>query len=153
MKSKKNIKLNLTNSERANLRKNKIKISEILGYAIDELEVILDVPLDRAIEIYALADFQRIPSIGIRFAEDLIFMGYYSVNELRTKDGAQLTNDYEKKKGYRIDCCVEDQFRLAVHFSKTNDYSKTWWDFTTERKEYRSTFGYPSDRPIINWHD
>ncbi|MHA7059105.1 helix-hairpin-helix domain-containing protein [Aquimarina sp. M1] len=60
-----------------------MKISEILNYAADKLEVILDVPNRRAKEIYALGDFQRIPSIGIKFAQDLIFLGYYSVIELK----------------------------------------------------------------------
>ncbi|MFD2562568.1 helix-hairpin-helix domain-containing protein [Aquimarina rubra] len=153
MRTKTNIKLNLSDIERSNLRKQKIKISEILNYAVDELEVILGVSPERAKEIYALADFQRIPSIGIKFAEDLIFLGYYSITELQDKDGAELTNQYEKKKGYRIDSCVEDQFRLAVHFANTSDYSKNWWDFTTERKNYRNNFGYPKDRPVKNWHE
>lgn len=153
MKTKKNIKLNLSISERANLRKNKVKISEILDYAVDEVEEILKVSKERAREIYAWADFQRIPSIGIKFAEDLTFLGYYSIAELQDKDGAELTHEYEKKKGYRIDSCVEDQFRLVVHFAKTNDYSKNWWDFTDERKKYRIDFGYPKDRPQLNWHE
>lgn len=151
MKPARNINLNLSPSERAHLRKNKVKIADIPNYAIDELEVILEVPFDRAREIYALADFQQIPSIGIRFAEDLIFLGYYSVAELQGKEGAQLTDEYEKKKGYRTDPCVEDQFRLAVHFSNTHDHSKTWWDFTAARKQYRMDIGYPTDRPELNW--
>ncbi|MEO1048992.1 MAG: helix-hairpin-helix domain-containing protein [Bacteroidota bacterium] len=153
MKAKKHINLNLSTSERVNLRKHKIKISELLDYAVDEIEEILQVTPERAREIHALADFQRIPSIGVKFAEDLIFLGYYSVADLQEQDGANLTNLYEQKKGYRIDSCVEDQFRLAVHFARTNDYSKNWWDFTKERKEYRLNFGYPENRPTLNWHE
>lgn len=153
MKSKTNIKLNLEEAERKNLRKNKVKISEIPTLSIEELEEILQVNTERAREIYALADFQRIPTIGIRFAEDLIFIGYHAVHELQGKDGAQLTNEYERKKGYRIDACVEDQFRLAVHFAETNDASKKWWDFTETRKKFRAEHGYPSDRPTVNWHE
>jgi len=105
----------------------------------------------RAKEIYAFADFQRIPSIGIEFAKDLVFLGYYSVEELNGKNGANLTDHYEKMKGYKTDPCVEDQFRLAVDFAKNEDYSKKWWNFTSERKEYRNKFGYPKDRPKTNW--
>ncbi|MCK5402157.1 MAG: helix-hairpin-helix domain-containing protein [Flavobacteriaceae bacterium] len=151
MKSKSNIKLELSDSERKNLRVNKIKKSEILEFASDELEVILNVSEARAKEIYALADFQRISSIGIEFAKDLIFLGYHNIEELNGKSGADLTDQYEKKKGYKTDPCVEDQFRLAVDFAKNEDYSKKWWDFTNERKEYRTEFGYPKNRPTMNW--
>jgi Pathogenicity locus len=150
MKGKANIKLELSDNERTNLRKNKIKKSEILEYASDELAGLLNVSELRAKEIYALADFQQIPSIGIEFAKDLIFLGYYRVEELNGKNGAELTDNYEKKKGFKTDPCVEDQFRLAVNFAKHKDYSKNWWDFTNERKEYRTKIGYPNDRPKIN---
>lgn len=153
MKKKTNIKLNLTDAERANLRKHKVKIADVLDYAVDEVETLLQVSPERAREIFALADFQRVPSVGIKFAEDLIFLGYYSIAELRDLNGAQLTEAYEKKKGYWIDSCVEDQFRLIVHFAKTKDYTKNWWDFTKERKEYRAKEGYPSDRPTLCWVD
>ncbi|MEL7004796.1 MAG: helix-hairpin-helix domain-containing protein [Bacteroidota bacterium] len=153
MKTKTNIKLNLSDIERRNLRKNKVKISQILEIAVDELEAVLEVSPERAREIYALADFQRIPSVGIKFAEDLIFLGYYTIEELKGKDGAKLTEEYERKKGYWIDSCVEDQFRLTVHFAENNDYRKKWWDFTAERKKYREEFGYPGDRPTLCWYD
>ncbi len=137
--------------ERSLLRKNKIKKSQILELGSDELSFLLNISEERAKELQALADFQRIPSIGLEFAKDLVFLGYYRVDELRSKNGAQLTNLYEQKKGYRTDPCVEDQFRLAVDFAENADYSKKWWDFTEERKRYRSEIGYPSDRPKKNW--
>jgi hypothetical protein len=151
MKSKTNIKLPLTDVEKANLRKNKIKISDILDFATDELEVLLNSTTERAKEIYALAEFQTVPSVGIKFAEDLVFLGYYSLDELKNKDGAQLTDEYELKKGYRTDPCVEDQFRLVVNFANTHDTKKTWWDFTDERKKFRNENGYPKSRPQKSW--
>jgi len=151
MKSKTNIKLELSETERQNLRKNKIKKSDILEYACDEIAVLLNISETRAKEIYALADFQRIPSIGIEFAKDLVFLGYYSVDELNGKRGTDLTDNYEKRKGYKTDPCVEDQFRLVVDFAKNEDYSKNWWDFTNDRKKYRNEIGYPTDRPEKNW--
>jgi hypothetical protein len=151
MKSKTNIKLPLTDAEKANLRKNKIKIADILDFATDELEVLLNATPERAKEIYALAEFQTVPSIGIKFAEDLVFLGFYSLNELKNKDGAELTDEYESKKGYWIDPCVEDQFRLVVNFANTHDTKKTWWDFTEERKKFRTENGYPKNRPQKSW--
>ncbi|MGB5981529.1 MAG: helix-hairpin-helix domain-containing protein [Nonlabens sp.] len=105
----------------------------------------------RAKEIYALADFQQIPSIGIEFAKDLMFLGFYNVRELNGEIGSDLLDRYERMKGYKTDPCVEDQFRLAVDFATNKDFSKKWWDFTKERKEYRTQNGYPSDRPKLNW--
>jgi Pathogenicity locus len=151
MKSKTNIKLPLTDVEKANLRKNKIKIADILDFASDELEVLLNATTERAKEIYALAEFQTVPSVGIKFAEDLVFLGYYSLKELKNKDGAKLTDEYELKKGFWTDPCVEDQFRLVVNFANTKDTEKTWWDFTIERKKFRSENGYPKNRPQKSW--
>jgi hypothetical protein len=153
MKNKTNIKLPLTDIEKANLRKNKIKIANILDFATDELEVLLNATTERAKEIYALAEFQTVPSVGIKFAEDLVFLGYYSLTELKHKDGAKLTDEYEQKKGYWIDPCVEDQFRLVVNFANTNDTKKTWWDFTEERKKFRTENGYPKSRPQKAWFE
>lgn len=153
MKKKSNIKLNLSHSERKKLRSNKIKISEILDFAADELQVILGVTTERAKAIQALAEFQKIPSVGIRSAEDLIYLGYYSIAEIKGKDGVQLTEAFEQKKGYWIDPCMEDVFRLVCHVANTNDYTKNWWDFTKERKKYRLANGYPKDRPKKAWHE
>ncbi len=151
--TKSNIKLQLTISEKNKLRANKIKIFDIPNFTIDELEVLLAVTYERAREIYALAEFQTIPSVGIKFAEDLISMGYYSVGQLKGKNGATLTNEFELLKGYWIDPCVEDQFRLVVYYAETKDNSKKWWDFTEERKKYRLENGYPDTRPQKAWHE
>lgn len=153
MKSKTNIKLPLTDTEKASLRKHKIKIANILDFATDELEVLLNATAERAKEIYALAEFQTVPSVGIKFAEDLVFLGYYSLKELKEKDGAKLTDDYEKKLSYWVDPCVEDQFRLVVNYANTNDTTKTWWDFTEERKKFRTDNGYPKSRPKKAWFE
>lgn len=117
------------------------------------MEALLNATSERAKEIHALAEFQTVPSIGIKFAEDLVFLGYYSLNELKQKDGAKLTDEYEQKKGYWIDPCVEDQFRLIVNFANTNDTKKTWWDFTAERKKFRTENGYPKSRPQKAWFE
>ncbi len=141
------LKLPLTDAEKQKLRMNKLKIAEIRNFAVDELAILLGVRPDRARKIYALAEFQTIPSIGIKFAEDLIFLGLYSISELKGTTGAALLEAYEFKKGFTTDPCVEDQFRLAVHYANTSDATKNWWDFTEERKRYRLENGYPANRP------
>jgi hypothetical protein len=124
MKKQSKIRLPLTDSARAGLKQHKIRIADIPEFAAEEVEVIINTSLQRAKELHALAEFQTLPSIGIRFAEDLVFMGIYSLEELRNKDGASLTNEFERKKGFSIDPCVEDQFRLAVHFARSKDRNK-----------------------------
>jgi hypothetical protein len=153
MKSKANLKLPLSDLEKAYLRKHKIKMANILDFPVDELEVILNISAERAKEIYALAEFQTVPSVGIKFAEDLVFLGYYSLNDLKDKNGAKLTDEFELKRGYWVDPCVEDQFRLVVNFANTNDTNKTWWNFTDERKKFRAENGYPASRPKKAWFE
>ena len=153
MKSKANIKLPLTDQEKASLKKHKIKKADIFDYSSDELEVLLNSTPERAKTIFALAEFQTVPSIGIKFAEDLVFLGYSSLSALKDKNAAKLTDEYEQKKGYWVDSCVEDQFRLVVYFANTNDTNKTWWDFTEERKKFRNENGYPKSRPQKAWFE
>lgn len=151
MKRPVHIKLDLSTAERKQLRMHKIKISQLLDYGPEELAALLNIPEIRARELYALAAFQQIPTVGIEFAKDLIFLGYYRIEELKGKSGATLLDQFEKKKGYFTDPCVEDQFRLAVHFATYQDDSKKWWDFTAERKTFRLKNGYPTDRPEVKW--
>jgi len=153
MKSSSKIKLDLMPAERDKLRVNRIKIKDIQKYSVDELSEILKVPTIRAMEIYALIEFQSIPSVGIKFAQDLISLGYYSLEDLKGKDGAKLIEDLEQSKGVWIDPCVEDQCRLVVHYAKSRDNSKKWWNFTEERKKYRAENGYPSNRPQKAWFE
>lgn len=147
------IRLDLMPLERKNLRLNKIKIRDLIKYQVDDLQLLLGVPTIRAMEIRALVEFQSIPSIGIKFARDLISMGYYSLDELKNKDGATLLDELELSTGTWIDPCVEDQCRLVVHFANEKDYSLNWWDFTDERKEFRLENGYPSNRPQMAWFE
>ena len=147
------IKLDLMPVEKTRLRANKIKVRDIPNHSIDDLALLLDVPLMRAMEIYALVEFQSIPSIGVMFAQDLISMGYYSLDELKDNTGVALIDDLEQLTGTWIDPCVEDQCRLVVHYANNRDDSKKWWDFTDERKRYRAANGYPSNRPTRSWFE
>lgn len=124
-----------------------------MDFAPDELAVILTASPKRVKFIFALAALQTVPSVGIKFAEDLIFLGYFSLEELKEKDGAKLLEEYERKKGYWTDPCVEDQFRLIVDFARNPEITKNWWDYTEVRKKYRVENGYPADRPKTAWYE
>lgn len=153
MRKKSNIQLPLNLKEKQQLKLHKLKKSDLLNYAADELSALLVCDEQRAREIQTLMEFQQLPSIGIRFAEDLIFLGYYTLEELKGKNPTELIHQFEINKGYWLDPCLEDQFRLIVYFADTGDYSKEWWDFTPIRKEYRRIHGYPADRPKLSWYE
>ncbi|CCQ92274.1 conserved hypothetical protein [[Clostridium] ultunense Esp] len=139
-------KLPLTPDERNRLRREKMKLSDIADMEPVFLAGILDTSTQRARILIALATFQRIPSVGPRFAQDLVDLGYFSLDELKEADGAKLFDDLERLHGREIDPCVEDQFRLVVDYANNPERGKFWWDFTEERKAYRAQFGYPKSR-------
>lgn len=145
--------LEVTPSEVKKLRALKIKKSEMHLHNIEVLQNLLDTSTIRAMELFALSEFQSLPSVGIRFAHDLIWMGYYSLHDLKGKDGAELTDQYELEKGVWTDPCVEDQFRLVVHFANHPTSKLNWWNFTPERKAFREKNGYPSTRPTKPWFE
>jgi hypothetical protein len=153
MKSSKKAKLNLMPAERDKLKSNRIKLKDIPNYTHEELSTILNVPIIRAMEICALVEFQSIPTVGIIFAQDLISLGYYTLNDLKNKDGSKLIDELEQSKGVWTDPCVEDQCRLVVHYANHHDNSIKWWDFTDERKKYRAENGYPPNRPKKGWFE
>lgn len=145
--------LAVTPAEVKKLRALKIKKSELHLHRIEVLQKLLDTSKIRAMELFALSEFQSLPSIGIRFAHDLIWMGYYSLHDLKNEDGAKLTDQYELEKGVWIDPCVEDQFRLVIHFANHPTSKLNWWDFTPERKAFREKNGYPATRPKRPWFE
>lgn len=145
-------RLDILISEKRKLRANKIKLSEIHHHAVENLRALLGISKIRAMELKAISEFQTIPSIGIRFAFDLISLGFYSIQELKGKDPAKLVDRLERQLGAWIDPCVEDQVRLCVHYAEHLDNRLNWWDFTKERKAFRQQHGYPANRPKTPWH-
>ncbi len=150
---KKTINLELTVDEKKLMKTKKIPQKELANYAIDEIIILLDANAERAKILKALFEFQSISSIGIKFAKDLMLLGYYNLTSLKNKSGPELLNAYEKYIGKWTDPCVEDQFWLVVHYANYPGSKKQWWDYTPERKAFRNQYGYPSDRPTIAWFE
>ncbi len=146
-------RLDILIQEKRKLRANKIKLSEIHHHSVENLRAILGISKIRAMELRALSEFQTIPSIGVGFAQDLISLGYYSIQELKGKDPAKLVDRLERQLGAWIDPCVEDQMRLCIHYAEHFDNRVNWWDFTKERKAFRQQYGYPANRPKTPWHE
>ncbi|HXB91465.1 MAG TPA: helix-hairpin-helix domain-containing protein [Puia sp.] len=151
--SKLNNPLSPTVSEKKILRSHKVKFSDLHTYSVKEVRQLLSTSLIRAMELHAISEFQNIPSIGPAFAHDLISLGFYSLKDLKKKDPAKLIDRLEARAGAWIDPCVEDQFRLVVYTANHPHNKKNWWDFTEERKKFRSQHGYPKDRPAKAWYD
>jgi AraC-like DNA-binding protein len=145
-------RLDILITEKKKLRANKIKLSEIHHHSVEHLRTLLGISKIRAMELRAISEFQTIPSIGIRFAMDLISLGLYSIQDLKGKDPAKLVDRMERQLGAWIDPCVEDQMRLCVHYAQHFDSRMNWWDFTKERKAFRQQYGYPASRPKTPWH-
>jgi AraC-like DNA-binding protein len=146
-------RLDIQIAEKRKLRAEGIKLNDIHHHPIRSLKAILNVSEIRAMELKALSEFQSIPSIGSKFAHDLIQLGFYSLNDLKGKDPAKLFNKLELLAGAWIDPCVEDQFRLVVHYADHPGHPVNWWDFTQERKKFRQDKGYPSTRPTKPWFE
>lgn len=134
---KKSIDLELTAAEKQLLKAKKVTQKHLQTLAADEIVHVLEASPARIKNLHALVEFQRLPSVGIEFARDLILMGYHSLAEVKNKTGPGLLDEYERLIGYRVDPCVEDQFWLAVHYANNPESNKRWWDFTPLRKAER----------------
>jgi len=145
-------KLPLTAEERKSLRAFRIKLKDLACMEAKQIADVLSASAERANYLRALAQFQSIPSIGPKMAEAMVALGYLSLEEVRGEDGADLLNRYEQLVGYQVDPCVEDCFRCIVHHAGNPQSRKSWFDFTEERKSYRSRYGYPANRPAAVWH-
>jgi hypothetical protein len=151
--TKKKIDLELSVEEKLILKKQGISQKMLRDYAPDEIATMLNASPERTKELAALAEFQSIPSLGVGFAKELISQGYYSLEQLKGKSAVELFDAYEKHSGCWADPCVEDSYRLLVHYMEHKDESKRWWDFTRERKAYRAEFGFQADRPVTAWYE
>jgi hypothetical protein len=150
---KKTINYRLTVAEKQVLKIKKVRQKQLQDYAPDEIASLLGASAQRTRELNALAEFQSIPSLGINFAEELISQGYYTLDQLKGKSAVELFDAFEQHTGAWADPCVEDSYRLLVHYIENRDETKRWWDFTAERKAYRKQYGFPTDRPQNAWHE
>jgi len=75
---------------------------------------------------------RKIPSVGPRTEQDLIGLGYTTIESLKGQNPEDM---YEKdclRKGYQVDRCQLYVYRLAVYFSEneTHDPEKLkWWNW------------------------
>lgn len=154
MGTNKNPKLPLSDNERVNLRRSKVKLSEIHKLELNYFAEILCVSLERAREVKGLATFQHVPSIGHKLAEKIVhILNIYSLEDIKDEDGAELFDRLERRMGVWTDSCVEDQIRCIIYFANNPKSDKNWFEFTEERKLFRQQHGYPNSRPKKAWYE
>jgi len=149
----KKINYELTAAEKEVLKTKKVTQQMLQELAPDEIAAVLSASPQRSKELKALAEFQRIPSLGVGFAKELIGQGYFSLAQLKERSAVELFDAFERHSGVWADPCVEDSYRLLVHYIENAEDSKRWWNFTAERKAYRAKSGFPADRPKKPWYE
>ncbi len=78
----------------------------------------------------ALQDFQGIPGVGIRVAEDLWELGYHSSEDLRNQDPQEMYDKLCKLQKTKVDRCMLYVFRCAVYFVNEQNHQPEllkWW--------------------------
>ncbi|UOK56514.1 helix-hairpin-helix domain-containing protein [Bacillus sp. OVS6] len=76
----------LTDKEREQLRKGKIRLSEIKEMKANKLAALIEVPNERARELIGLAVFQSIPSVGPKLAHNLaVDLGFSALEDVKNR--------------------------------------------------------------------
>lgn len=77
-------------------------------------------------------DLRRIPGVGVKTEEELIAMGYTSVESLKGQNPELMYERHCVLKGFRVDRCQLYVFRCAVYYAEneTHDPEKLkWWNW------------------------
>ncbi|MCJ8014543.1 helix-hairpin-helix domain-containing protein [Paenibacillus sp. KQZ6P-2] len=146
-------KLPLTPEEKNHMRSFKIRLHSIAELETSDLAGILGSTQERAGYLRAMAQFQRVPSIGPRIAERVATLGYLSLDELKPLKGPHLLEQLENHYGFWEDPCLEDALWCMIYHANHPGSEKCWFDFTDARKEYRKEHGYPESRPKTAWYE
>ena len=86
----------------------------------------------------ALKDLQTIPGIGASLSQDLVDLGYQTVNELKGANPEAIYQSLMALRGRDIDRCVLYVFRCAVYFASNSVHepeSLKWWNWKDRRQK------------------
>lgn len=122
--------LPLTAGERTTLRKAGLRLGDISGLAAEELAMRTHWPIARSRALTASAIFQTLSSVGPSMADDLVSLGFHSIEALAKGNPTKMYADFNRKVGHRVDPCVEDVFRCAVAQARDPFLSveaRNWW--------------------------
>lgn len=83
-----------------------------------------------------LKEFQVIPGVGKRVAEDLWSLGFRSVRELRGNNPEKMYKNLCMLQGQHIDRCMLYVFRCAVYYASHTQHNPQmllWWNWTDDK--------------------
>jgi len=82
-------------------------------------------------------DLRLVPGIGAKKEQELIELGYDSLQSLKNADPEELYFQACAKQGWQLDKCVLYAFRCAVAFANDpvpNPDNYRWWYFCDKSK-------------------
>ncbi len=82
---------------------------------------------------------EKIPNIGKSVANDLRGLGILIPDQLKEMNGIELYFKLNEMTGIRHDPCIADTFMAAIDFM-SGGKSKSWWQFTAQRKTLLKDF-------------
>ncbi|MCC6409369.1 MAG: WYL domain-containing protein [Planctomycetes bacterium] len=121
-------KLALSAAERRAFARAKVRVAELAALSADELAARTGgaIELARCAELVALAGFQRLGSIGLESARDLVLLGFRRVDDLVGGDPRELFTRLCKLTHSNQDPCVEDVLRCAIAQAEHPDLPPPW---------------------------
>lgn len=81
---------------------------------------------------YILTQFQTIPGVGPKTAEDLWNLGLRSLDELKNRDPMELYTALCDLTGKQVDRCMLYVFRCAVYYVSNESHDPgqlKWWNW------------------------
>ncbi len=85
----------------------------------------------------SIKEFQAIPGVGPNIAQDLVDLGYRSVEELRSENPGTMYRKLMSLRGAHIDRCVLYVFRCAVYYASNSNHNPEllkWWNWKDSKK-------------------
>lgn len=86
----------------------------------------------------AMGELRQIPGVGEQTEQDLIAIGYATIDSLRGADPEELYKQECIRQGTKVDRCVLYVYRCAVYYANTAPEEREpallkWWNWKDER--------------------
>ena len=79
-----------------------------------------------------MGELRKIPGVGKKTEEDLIMLGYETIESLKNTDPEELYNKECLLKGCKIDRCQLYVYRCAVYYASNEKHDPEllkWWNW------------------------
>ena len=89
-------------------------------------------------------EFQIIPGVGEKMAQDFLDLGFSKVSDLKNKSPEALYAKLCEIRGKHIDRCVLYVFRSSVYFAshkKHNPELLKWWNWKDKNRRKKRAIG------------